>query len=239
MIFETFRVNRILHSLHHIPSHVAVILDGNRRYAAQHGLSTVEGHRKGAEVAFNFARWARDIGVTHLSLFAFSTENFQRSDDEKKGLKEIFLENFIRLAEDSRIVEYQVHISFIGDRKLISPDLLEAIEALEKKTRLFSRYHVNIAIAYGGRHEIATVAANLSGCIVTPEVMTKELYQNSNTPKLDLLIRSAGESRVSNFLPWLSFGTECVFCCICRNWPEIRRYDLVKALKEYSDTFQE
>ena len=239
MIFETFRVNRILRSVHRIPSHVAVILDGNRRYAAKHGLSAVDGHRKGAETTFNFAQWAQDIGITHLTLYAFSTENFQRSADEKKGLKDIFLNEFLRLVEDQRLSEYQVRVSLLGDRSLISPDLLVAIEALEEKTRSFSRYHVHIAIAYGGRHEIVSVASHMSTSPITPDALTDALYPVGSMPDVHLLIRSAGESRISNFLPWLAFGNECVFCSIRRTWPEIRRYDMAKALKKYSDAFQE
>jgi len=226
---------KILQSITHYPKHIAIIQDGNRRYAQKKGISIEEGHRKGAEKTMDILTWATDLDIPHVTAFAFSTENFKRSEKEREGLHSIFLEKFREMKNNPQIIEHEINISVLGDRSLISPELLHEIEIIENQTKNFHRYNVHLAIAYGGRNELTHAAEHLRGVEkITPEAITKAMYPTMEIPPVDLLIRTANESRISNFLPWLSYGNKTVFCKIKRTWPEIRHKDLVNCLRLYN-----
>jgi len=227
--------DKILRSIVYFPEHVAIIQDGNRRYAKKHGLTVQEGHQKGAEKTIEILTWATDLNIHHVTVFAFSTENFQRAEDEKEGLHNIFLEKFHQMLDNPHIIEHQINITVIGDRGLISPELIKEIEKVEEMTKDFHRYYVHIAIAYGGQNEIIHTAERLRGVDnINEETVTEAMYPGIEIPPVDIMVRTANESRTSNFVPWLSYGNSAIFYKIKRTWPEIRYKDLLKALKTYN-----
>ena len=232
-------------SIKHIPTHVAIIQDGNRRFASSIGKSISYGHYCGAKTTENIITWILKLNIRHLTLFTFSTENFRRSEDEKKALRSLFLEKIFSLKTDPRISKYEINVSIIGDRSLIDAEVLDHITQLENQTKHYSRYYVHIAVAYGGRNEIVRVTKKVSSLVnngtiqvddISPSLITSLIYPNDAPPMLpvDLLIRTANEYRTSNFLFWLSNGCSSTVYFSKPTWPEFRYIDLLRAIKEYN-----
>ena len=139
--------------IRHVPLHIAIIQDGNRRFAKSLGLEAGEGHRAGADTTDRVLDWAHEMGVKYITLYSFSTENFRRDSVEVESLFSLFKERFERILSDDRIHRHRIRIRVFGDRTLLPPDLLERVEAAEAATRAYGNYFVNIALAYGGRNE--------------------------------------------------------------------------------------
>jgi len=243
-IAERVYIRHVLSGLKHKPVHVAVIQDGNRHYARAHDISTAEGHRIGADTTTNVIDWMGEIGIKHVTLYAFSTENFKRSEDEVSALMNLFIDKFTEMLSDERIEKRGVNVSVIGDRSMIPESVLKSIETIESATKNNSNYFVHIAIAYGGRNEITEAARRIvakvrSGEIsvdeITPECITKTMYPANDMPPVDLIIRTANVQRTSNFLPWLANGNEAAVCFCSPTWPEFRFIDLVRALRVYDE----
>lgn len=244
---ESVYARRLRRSLRYIPLHVAIIQDGNRRYAKAHGKDTAFGHRLGADTTERVLDWMSELGIRHITFYAFSTENFKRPEDEKAELLRLFIEKFGSLVEDPRVYDNEINISVIGDRSLLDPVLLEKVEAAEEATRNHSRYFVHFALAYGGRNEIVTTARKIVAGVnagrlspeeITPELVTDLMYPSIPMPPVDLIIRTANDRRTSNFLPWLANGNESAVCFCTPTWPEFRYVDMLRALRTYDERMQ-
>ena len=206
--------------------YVAIITDGNGRWAEQRGVPTIEGHRAGADVVKDRLRDAARLGIAELTVFSFSTENWSRSDEEVTGLMQMFGE---RIASETPELDSEgVRMRFIGRRAGIAPDLIERMEWAERTTTANERITLFVAFNYGGRAEIVDAAREFQGD--TEEEFRQHLYApDMHDP--DLLIRTSGEERISNYLLWQCAYSEFVF----RDelWPDFSREAFEEALAEY------
>ena len=220
------------------PEHVAIIMDGNGRWAKARGLPRVAGHRAGVEALRKTVRAAGEAGVAWLTVYAFSSENWSRPKAEVSDLMGL-LKIFIRrdLAELHRS---GVRVKIIGERQGLASDIASLLEEAEALTRNNSALNLVIAFNYGGRDEIVRAARRLAGAMLRGEfesqAVTPELFagflDTAGIPDPDLVIRTSGEQRMSNFLPWQSAYSELVFLpCY---WPDFTREDFAEALRQYS-----
>lgn len=204
--------------------HVAIIMDGNGRWATQRGWPRLVGHRRGANRVRAIVRAAPDLGVRYLTIYAFSTENWKRSTEEVLGLMSLFA-RYIR-NEASKLEQAGVRVKFIGNRERLEPHLQELMAGIEDKTRACDRLTLTIAINYGGRDEITRAARRLcedvaAGRLSPADVTDEELAARLDTvdlPDPDLIIRTSGETRTSNFLPWQAAYAEYEFTQTL--WPD-------------------
>ncbi len=236
---------RILaHQCTAVPRHVAIIQDGNRRYARNRGADTGVGHRAGADTTERLLGWACDLGVEHITLYSFSTENFNRDPGELGELFSLFREKFLATVTDERVHRYGIRVRMVGDRSLLPPDLLEAVETAEAATIGYTRFHLNIALAYGGRNEIVSAARRIladaaEGRVqpaeITPALVEESLADGAALPPVDLIIRTGNEYRTSNFLPWQANGNECAVYFCAPYWPQFRKIDLLRAIRVYQE----
>jgi undecaprenyl diphosphate synthase len=206
--------------------HVAIITDGNGRWAQQRGLPVLEGHRAGADVVKERLRDAVDLGIEELTVFSFSTENWSRPREEVEGLMAMFGERIE--SETPELDEEGVRMRFIGRREGVAPELAELMDQAEERTADNERIVLYVAFNYGGRAEIVDAARSFEGD--TEEEFSRHLY----APEMhdpDLLIRTSGESRVSNYLLWQCAYSELVF----RDelWPDFGRTALEESLEEF------
>jgi undecaprenyl diphosphate synthase len=216
------------------PSHVAIIMDGNGRWAERRGLTRLAGHKRGVERVRDIVRICPELRVRYLTLFAFSTENWQRSEAEVNGLMRLF-KRYIR-KESARLVEEGVRVRFIGGRERLEPDLVALMASLEAATAANKRFHLTVAVNYGGRDELARAAAALAreaaeGRITPEEIDETALARRLDTgdiPEPDLVIRTSGEFRISNFLLWQSAYSEYLFEDKC--WPDYTADDFARAV---------
>ncbi len=222
--------------------HVAVIQDGNRRYARRMGLPTFLGHNQGAETASNVSDWCLELGVKHLTVYAFSTENFKRDEEEKSYLFDLIKSKFIEMYNSERLHHNRVRVRAIGRVDLLPKDLQEAIRRVEEATQGYSGLFLNVALAYGGQCELVDAAKALarevaahkiSAGSVDESIIAKYLYPHNGVPvpKVDLIIRTGGEFRTSNFLPWQANGNECAAYFCAPYWPEFRKIDFLRAIR--------
>jgi undecaprenyl diphosphate synthase len=213
---------------------IAIILDGNARWAEQRGLAIAEGHREGTRAVRRTVEAAIELGVRSLALYAFSTENWTRPIDEVDALMEIFDETIDRELPD--LAREGVRTRFIGRRDRAPEALREKMERLESETAANDRLNLWIAFDYGGRAEIVEGVRRLLAAGVEPERVDEELFRSSlyapEMPDPDLVIRTSGEFRMSNFLLWQSAYAELVF--VDRLWPEFGEEDLRAALEAYA-----
>jgi undecaprenyl diphosphate synthase len=206
--------------------YVAIITDGNGRWARQRGVPVVEGHQAGADTVKARLRDAVDLGVRELTVYSFSTENWARSDDEVAALMGLFSERI--LSETPELHEEGVRMRFIGRREGVSPELIEQMGWAEGTTAGNDRITLYVAFNYGGRAEILDAARSFTG--TTEEEFRAHLY----APEMhdpDLIVRTSGEQRLSNYLMWQSAYSELVFTDVL--WPDFSRADLEAALAEY------
>lgn len=224
-------------ALGRLPRHVAIVMDGNGRWADQNGVSIISGHRMGAEAARQIVRCAAERGIAYLTLYAFSAENWLRPSgwvDEVMGLLRYYLKNQIQ-----DLMENGARLLVIGDRSKLPPDIVSLILESEAKTAENQRITLIIALSYGGRDEIVIAAKKVaeqvaSGTLnvedITPEVFSHNLY-TVGIPDPDLLIRTSGEKRISNFLLWQMAYTEFVFTPVL--WPDFSPHEFDQALETY------
>ena len=207
-------------------TYVAIITDGNGRWAQQRGLSVAEGHQAGADTVKARLRDAVDLGIRELTVYSFSTENWSRPIEEVAGLMEMFSHRI--LGETPELDEEGVRMRFIGRRAGVAPELVEQMEWAERTTAANERITLFVAFNYGGRAEIIDAAREFSG--TTEEEFRRHLY----APEMhdpDLIIRTSGEQRISNYLLWQSAYSELVFTEAL--WPDFGRADLEAALAEF------
>jgi tritrans,polycis-undecaprenyl-diphosphate synthase [geranylgeranyl-diphosphate specific] len=224
-----------------IPEHAAIIMDGNRRYAEVMGELAYMGHHYGANATKKMLQWCGELGIKRVTIYAFSTENFNRTEEEKQHLFDLMKENFEKYSKDKDVEEHKVGVRVIGDVDLLPEELIEAIKDAERSTKDYNEYSLYIALAYGGRREIVDAARKIAKKVksgelksedVTKDVIASNLYSKPiNT--VDLLIRTGGEIRTSNFLPWQASGNECATYFCTSFWPEIRKIDLLRAIRTY------
>jgi len=222
--------------------HVAVIQDGNRRFAREKGLDVSMGHKMGADATERMLDWVHDLGIGHITIYCFSTENFKRSEREVFDLLSLFMEKFTSVNEDKRVHRYGIRVRMIGDRSLVPPDLLETIERAEKATENYSNHYLNVALAYGGRNEIVHAARSILEEVQERKIAPREIGTDTveahinpglDIPPVDLIIRTGDEHRTSNFLPWLANGNECAVYFCAPFWPLFRKIDLLRAIRVY------
>lgn len=218
-----------------LPRHVAIVMDGNGRWAQKRGLPRSFGHRAGTERLREIIRFSSDAGVRALTLYAFSTENWRRPEEEKSVLFSLLIEYFN--SEIDELHENNVHITIFGEKDPFPEKVRAALVRAEDKTRENTGLRLNIALNYGSRSEIlravrlcAEKAIEL-GAYPGDEAFESELY-SAGQPELDLMIRTSGEERLSNFLLWQAAYAELYFTPIY--WPDFTRDEYVKALQEFA-----
>jgi undecaprenyl diphosphate synthase len=219
------------------PAHVAIIMDGNGRWAKARGLPRIAGHRRGAESVRRTVIAAAELGVSYLTLFGFSSENWKRPSDEIDDLMSL-LRVYLR-AEIAELHQRGVRVRVIGDRTRLAPDIVTLIVNAEELTRANTRLTLIVALSYGGRHDIVQAAQRLAVAAaagrIEPEAINEAMLSDhlytADIPDPDLLIRTSGEQRISNFLLWQSAYTELVF--IDTLWPDFGAADLEKAVREF------
>jgi undecaprenyl diphosphate synthase len=219
--------------------HVAIVMDGNGRWANERALARLKGHAKGADRVRHIVRASLDMNVTHLTLFAFSTENWKRSESEVVGLMGLF-KKFMK-SEAKKLLINGVKVRFIGDRSQLDKSLIKLMGELELLTTANDNLHLTIALNYGGRDEILRATKKISEKvklgILNIDDITVEMFSNNldtfDLPDPDLVIRTSGEVRTSNFLPWQCAYSEYVF--EKTNWPDFNNDIYEEILLEFKN----
>jgi tritrans,polycis-undecaprenyl-diphosphate synthase [geranylgeranyl-diphosphate specific] len=223
------------------PEHVAVIQDGNRRYARQSGDEATDGHRAGAQTTERMLHWCNELGVRELTLYAFSTENFERPPEEREHLFDLIEDKLREFADREEVHENEVRIRAIGELDRLPPRVREAIEYADRRTAGYDEFHLNIALAYGGRAELLSATRDLAADVrdgaldpadIDVEAVESQLYEGP-ARAVDLIIRTGGDERTSNFLPWHANGNEAAVFFCSPYWPEFRRVDFLRAVRTY------
>jgi len=224
-----------------VPNHVAVIMDGNRRFAKSLGLTPKAGHFFGKDKIEDVLDWCFELGINILTVYAFSTENFDRSTDEVSTLMDLCKQELDRAAKDSRIHKNKVKVRVLGDLESLPEDIRRSTNEIIESTRDYDNYLFNIALAYGGREEIVEAIQQIAGDVkkgkldvkdITQSTVSSYLYTNG-IPDPDLILRTSGEERISNFLLWQLAYSELYFSDVF--WPAFQKRDFLKAIKTYQN----
>ena len=223
-----------------IPGHIAIIMDGNRRYAEEvlH-IDAFEGHRLGKDKLDQVIHWCLKIGVKNLTVYAFSTENFNRAQNEVSMLMDLMEKSLYELADDEEVHSLKVNIKVIGDRTLLPENVLKSVEYVENRTAGYHNYTFTMAIAYGGRQDIVNAVREISSRVKSGELdiedidedLMKTYISTKELPDPDLVLRTSGEIRLSNFLLWQMAYSELYFTDV--NWPGFGYIDLLEAIRTY------
>lgn len=220
-----------------IPQHIAIIMDGNRRWARERGLNISEGHKKGAETLEEIANYCNKIGIKFLTVYAFSTENWKRSKEEVGALMNLlrfYLDKFSKRADTENI-----RIKVLGDIEILEESLKKSIRKAIERTKSNTGLTLSIALNYGGRSELVTamkkIAHQVKNGLLNPEDISESTIESNlytaGNPDPDLLIRTSGELRTSNFLPWQLVYSE--FCFKEKYWPDFNNEDIEDAIHIY------
>ena len=215
------------------PKHIAIILDGNRRFAKKLMLEPWKGHEYGKEKVEQILDYAKDLGVNEITFYALSVENIKnRPKNELEYLYKIFREMF-RDIDKEKINKNKIKMRFIGNLSLLPQDLKEQCEKIEQETKDNDNFIVNYAVAYGGRQEIIEAVKKILKNKIKEEDVNEETIENALYMKdqPDLVIRTGGEKRTSNFLPWQSAYSELIF--LDKFWPEFEKQDLINCIEEF------
>jgi len=223
------------------PEHIAIILDGNRRWASEKALNPWFGHEKGAEKVEQLLDWCLKLGVKSTTLYAFSTENFRRPRNEVEEIMRITEGKFQEILTDERIHRNKIRVKVIGRVSLLPKTLQQFIMNVEKATQDYDEHFLNIALAYGGRAEIVDAAQKIAEKVhegeLSPEKIDEQVFERylytSHMSKQDpdLIIRTSGEERLSGFLLWQSAYSELCFLDVY--WPDFRLIDLLRAVRTF------
>ena len=223
-----------------VPNHVGIIMDGNRRFAAALGLADVGiGHVAGRERLEQVLDWCMELGIKVLTVYAFSTENFNRAAHERDLLMELFEDNFRKMAKDPRVHKNRIRVSVIGDLALLPESVRASAVDVMAATKEYSNYRFNVAVAYGGRQEIIEAVqaiardvrdGKMSDAEISDRTISERLYTRG-LPDPDFIIRTSGEERISNFLLWQMAYAELYFADV--HWPELSRLEFLRAIEEY------
>ncbi len=220
-----------------LPKHIAIIMDGNRRWAKQRGLEASLGHKEGAENLKRIAKFANSIGIKYMTVYAFSTENWKRTEKEVSAIMKLlkfYLKDFLTSANNNNI-----KINVIGTDFKLNDEIKEEILKVEEKTLKDTGMTLNIAFNYGGRDEIVNATKKIAEKVKENEMSIEEITEQTianniytaGQPDPDLVIRTSGEQRISNFLLWQIAYSEFVFSN--KYWPEFSNEDLLETIKEY------
>lgn len=220
-----------------VPKHVAIIMDGNRRWAKEKGIDYRLGHKEGAKTLEKIVRYAKKVGISYITVYAFSTENWKRSKEEVGSLM-LLLKNYL---DDygKRADTENIKLQVIGDISKLSSGLQKSIKKCEEKTKNNTGITFSMGINYGGRdelvHAIKKISENVKNGIITPDDIDEEMVSNNlytaGMPDPDLVIRTSNELRTSNFLPWQIVYSEFLF--IDKYWPDFSEEDIDMAIEEY------
>ena len=220
-----------------LPTHIAIIMDGNRRWAKNKGKPASYGHKEGAKTLEKIVRYASKIGIKFITVYAFSTENWKRAEDEVKSLMMLlqsYLDEYSKKADTEN-----TRIKVLGDISALSEGMQKSIKKCMERTKDNTGITFNIALNYGGRDEIVKAVKNIASKVkqqiirledINENLISNELY-TVNDPDPDLIIRTSGEMRLSNFLTWQSVYSELLF--VQKNWPDFNEEDLDNAILEY------
>ena len=219
-----------------LPEHIAIIMDGNRRWAKKNNLNTPQGHKEGAENLKRIAKFANKIGIKYLTVYAFSTENWKRSQEEVGAIMKLlkfYLLDFFNWSDEN------IKINVLGRIAELPKDLKDQIHKIEEKTKNNTGLVLNICFNYGGRDEIVTATKNIAQKVLDGELNIEDINERlfsdylytANQPDPDLLIRTSGEERISNFLPWQISYSEFVFTD--KFWPEYNEQEFLNSIQIY------
>ncbi|WNY28652.1 Ditrans,polycis-undecaprenyl-diphosphate synthase ((2E,6E)-farnesyl-diphosphate specific) [Methanimicrococcus stummii] len=231
-----------LHSAKHVPEHIAFIMDGNRRYAQKKGKETTWGHTAGVSAVEKLLHWTYLAKIKHITIYAFSTENFKRDPSEVESIFELLEKMLHKLSTDEKILSKKIKIRMIGETDNLPEKTLRAFKDLEEKTAANDKMYLNVALAYGGRNDmtqafekIAASSENTNAAALSDDEISKYLFPFSDeiVPSVDFLIRTGDEHRTSNFLPWQANGNNAVVCYYNKFWPEFTFKDLFYTLRIY------
>lgn len=222
--------------LEHVPNTLALIPDGNRRWAKTNRLSLLKGYNQGVEKFVNFTEWCIQYGINNIVVWAFSTENFARSGFEKDALFNIYK----RAANDKNILgklhKNQVRVKVIGNKNLLPKDLRIALSSLENQTKQYKERVLNMLIGYGGKddilHAVKMAMKNVKNAAQVSESLFQKYLFSNTVPAVDFVIRTSGEHRLSGFMPWQTEYSELYFSK--KLWPDFTKRDLQSALADYS-----
>ena len=223
------------------PNHVAIIMDGNRRFAQSIGLRPTAGHLLGSYRLEEVLDWCFELGIKILTVYAFSTENFKRSKKEVKLLMDLCKKEIDKARKDSRIHKNQIRVNVIGHIESLPNDIRKSAEQLMENTKEYNKHILNIALAYGGREEIIHAIQQIAKDVknnrlsideIGEQTVSSYLYTNGlPDPDPDLILRTSGEERISNFLLWQLAYSELYFSDVY--WPAFRKRDFLRAIQTY------
>ncbi len=219
------------------PKHVAIILDGNRRFARRLMAKPWEGHEFGAEKVGKLLGWCAELGIREVTLFAFSVDNFNRPKQEFDYLIKLFKESFEKVKRSKEIHEKRIRINFIGRLGMFPKDVVRQMREIMELTKRYDSYVVNFCMAYGGREEIADsarkIALDLKSGRIKPEDINEKMFKDYlyMPDEPDMIIRTGGEKRLSGFLLYLSSYAELFF--LDKMWPEFEKEDLVACISDF------
>ncbi len=224
-----------------MPKHIAIILDGNRRWAKRNLIMKIDGHFRGADAVEKLLDWCEELNIKIITLYVLSAENLNRKDDELDYLYDLINERLHKLYNDPRIHKNRMKVKAIGSIELLPDFLREILNKLEEATKNYDDHYLNIAIAYGGQNELVDAIKKIGSRIkdgsldvnqIDKEVIESSLY-TSHLPQAspDMILRTSGEKRLSGFLLWQSAYSELVFMDVY--WPEFRKIDLMRAIRTF------
>lgn len=224
-----------------IPNHVALILDGNRRWAKKHASMSKGGHWSGADAVEKLLDWCEEFDIKIITLYALSTENLSRDDTELDDLYELILTRLEKLHNDPRIHRNKMRVKGIGRIELLPDSIKEILRKLDETTKKYDEHFLNIALAYGGQNELVDAVKKIGyrikeGTLQVNDIDKKEIESNLYTshlpqPAPDMILRTSGEKRLSGFLMWQSAYSELIFIDVF--WPEFRKIDLMRAIRTF------
>jgi tritrans,polycis-undecaprenyl-diphosphate synthase [geranylgeranyl-diphosphate specific] len=221
------------------PSHIGIIMDGNRRFAKRLNCDPSKGHKWGAEKFAKVITWAKDLGIKKITTYTLSIQNFNRPKKEFDYLMDLFTKEFNKLKDDKRIYENEIKIRVLGRTHLLPKKVQEQITEIEERTKNHNKFHINFALAYGAKEEIIDTTIKIATKIknheievedINEELFRKNLYMDDEP---DLIIRTGGDNRTSNFLMFQSAYSEWFF--LNKMWPEFEKSDLIEVIEEFTN----
>lgn len=240
-IYERWLESRIIREP--LPKHIAIILDGNRRWAKYNLIGIHKGHFVGADKAEDLLNWIYDLEIKITTVYVLSNENLKRDDNELENIYALLYGKLCKLRDDSRIHEKQMRIKAIGNVDLLPKDLQEILHILEEETMSYGSMFLNIAVAYGGQKELLDAIKKISSMVISGVIKIDDINEkiiesclytsHLPQPHPDLILRTSGEKRLSGFLLWQSAYSELIFMDVF--WPEFRKIDLIRAIRTYQN----
>jgi len=251
-----------------VPKHIAFIMDGNRRFAQKNGHEATWGHRMGTKSMENILHWTYLAKIKHITVYAFSTENFKRDQAEVESIFELLEEMLFKISNDEKILKKKINIRLIGETDMLPKKTIAAFKELEEKTSANDKMYLNVAVAYGGRNDISQAfqriaekavggngsgnnsgngsgngggSANSNDFDITDDEISKYLFPYSDkiVPGVDFMIRTGEEHRTSNFLSWQANGNNAIVYFYSKYWPEFTFKDLFYLLRKYQKNEEE